>query len=50
MIHGLFNGLSWLGPLHRLADWTNGCIGVTNAEMAAIYARVDTGTPIEIRP
>ncbi|GJD72939.1 L,D-transpeptidase family protein [Methylobacterium goesingense] len=50
MIHGLFNGLSWLGSLHRLVDWTNGCVGVTNAEMEAIYARVDTGTPIEIRP
>jgi hypothetical protein len=50
MIHGLFNGLSWLGPLHRRVDWTNGCVGVTNAEMEAIYARVDTGTPIEIRP
>ncbi|MDO9429581.1 MAG: L,D-transpeptidase family protein [Methylobacterium sp.] len=50
MIHGLLNGLSWLGPLHRLVDWTNGCVGVTNAEMAAIYARVDVGTPVEIRP
>ena len=50
MIHGVFNGFSWVGPLHRLVDWTNGCVGVTNAEMAEIYARVDVGTPIEIRP
>jgi murein L,D-transpeptidase YafK len=50
MIHGLLNGLSWFGPLHRLVDWTNGCVGVTNAEMEAIYARVDVGTPVEIRP
>ncbi len=50
MIHGLLNGFSWFGPLHRLVDWTNGCVGVTNAEMADIYARVDAGTPVEIRP
>lgn len=50
MIHGLMNGFSWVGPLHRLVDWTQGCVGLTNAEMAEIYARVDVGTPIEIRP
>ncbi|MBB2960804.1 murein L,D-transpeptidase family protein [Methylobacterium sp. R2-1] len=50
MIHGLMNGFSWLGRLHRLMDWTQGCVGVTNAEMRAIYARVEVGTPIEIRP
>lgn len=50
MIHGLMNGFSWLGRLHRLMDWTQGCVGVTNAEMREIYARVDVGTPIEIRP
>ena len=50
MIHGLMNGFSWAGRLHRLMDWTQGCVGVTNAEMRAIYARVDVGTPIEIRP
>ncbi len=50
MIHGLMNGFSWLGRLHRMRDWTQGCVGVTNAEMRAIYARVDIGTSIEIRP
>ena len=50
MIHGLMNGFSWVGALHRKVDWTQGCIGVTNAEMAEIYASVDVGTPIEIRP
>lgn len=50
MVHGLMNGFSWLGRLHRLRDWTQGCVGVTNAEMRAIYAHVDVGTPIEIRP
>ena len=50
MIHGIMNGLGWVGPLHRLRDWTSGCVGVSNAEMEAIYARVDVDTPIEIRP
>ena len=50
MIHGIMNGYGWLGPLHRLADWTQGCVAVSNAEMEAIYARVDVDTPIEIRP
>lgn len=50
MIHGIMNGLGWAGSLHRLMDWTSGCVGVSNAEMEAIYARVDVDTPIEIRP
>lgn len=31
-------------------DWTDGCIAVTNAEMAEIYRSVREGTPILIRP
>ena len=50
MIHGLTNGLGWLGRLHRFADWTDGCIAVTNPEMAEIWDAVPNGTPIEIRP
>ncbi|KQO53734.1 hypothetical protein ASF24_05230 [Methylobacterium sp. Leaf86] len=50
MIHGIMNGFSWLGRLHRLKDWTSGCVGVANDEMAAIYARVEVGTPVELRP
>lgn len=50
MIHGVRNGLGFIGGLHRLYDWTDGCIAVTNAEMEEIWALVDTGTPIEIRP
>lgn len=49
-IHGLRNGLGWLGPLHRQVDWTRGCIAVTNAEIEEIAALVPDGTPIEIRP
>jgi murein L,D-transpeptidase YafK len=31
-------------------DWTEGCIAVSNAEMDRIWAKIDSGTPIEIRP
>ena len=50
MIHGIRKGLGWLGPLHRLDDWTSGCIAVTNPEIEEIYRAVPDGTPIEINP
>lgn len=50
MVHGITNGLGWLGRLHRLADWTDGCVAVTNREMDEIWRAVPVGTPIEIRP
>jgi murein L,D-transpeptidase YafK len=50
MVHGITNGLGWLGRLHRLMDWTDGCIAVTNGEMDEIWRAVPDGTPIEIRP
>jgi hypothetical protein len=39
-----------VGAAHRLKDWTDGCIAVTNAEIDEIWASVADGTPIEIRP
>jgi murein L,D-transpeptidase YafK len=50
MIHGLPNGLGWLGGLTLLRDWTDGCIAVPNTQIEEIWARVDVGTPVEIRP
>jgi murein L,D-transpeptidase YafK len=50
MIHGLPNGLGWIGKHHRLRDWTDGCIAVTNEEMDEIWRAVADGTPIEIKP
>jgi len=51
MIHGLRNGIGWLGSAHRLYDkWTNGCIAVTNKEIEEIWNLVLDGTPVEIRP
>ncbi len=46
-IHGQPNGL----PVGRMVgDWTDGCIAVTNAEMAELWQAIPDGTPIEIRP
>jgi murein L,D-transpeptidase YafK len=50
MIHGLPNGLGWLGSWHRKMDWTDGCIAVTNEEMDEIWRAVPDGTPIDIKP
>lgn len=50
MVHGLRNGLGLVGQLHRLLDWTNGCIAVTNPEIREIWRVVPDGTPILIKP
>jgi murein L,D-transpeptidase YafK len=50
MIHGIRNGLGWAGKLQRLANWTDGCIAVTNREMDELWGAIPDGTPIEIRP
>lgn len=44
MIHGLKDGQP------READWTQGCIAVTDQEMDEIWHLVDDGVPIEILP
>lgn len=49
MIHGLPNGLGWLGAAHRLYDWTLGCIAVTDEEIDEIWEMAPIGTPVEIR-
>jgi len=48
-IHGIRNGLGWLGRWHRAMDWTSGCIAVTNSEMDEIWRVVPDRTPIVIR-
>jgi murein L,D-transpeptidase YafK len=50
MIHGLPNGMGWLGASHRLYDWTLGCIAVTDDEIDEIWNLVPVGMPVEIRP
>jgi murein L,D-transpeptidase YafK len=49
-VHGLPNGYGAISAAHRLKDWTDGCIAVTDEEMDEIWAAVVDGTPIEIRP
>ena len=49
-VHGLPNGYRAIGKAHRLRDWTDGCIAVTDEEMDEIWRAVPDGTPIEIRP
>jgi murein L,D-transpeptidase YafK len=49
-IHGLQNGLGFIGKLQRLSDWTAGCIALTNSDVDELYAHTPIGTPIEIRP
>ena len=50
MIHGIKNGLGWLGRAHRLVDWTSGCIAVTDREIEEIWRAVPDGTRVEISP
>lgn len=49
-IHGIENGLGWIGRLHRTVDWTDGCVALTDDEMDEIWSAVDVGTPVEIKP
>jgi murein L,D-transpeptidase YafK len=49
-VHGLPNGFGYVGAAHRLKDWTDGCIAMTNEEIDEIWKSVADGTPIEIRP
>jgi hypothetical protein len=50
MVHGMKNGLGWLGRLHRMIDWTDGCVAVTNREMDEIWRAVPDGTKIILQP
>ncbi len=48
-IHGLKNGLGFIGKFHRLFDWTKGCIAVTNSEIEDIYKATPIGTKVIIK-
>jgi tetratricopeptide (TPR) repeat protein len=50
MIHGIKNGFSWVGDSHAEADWTKGCIAVTDEEIEEIDKLAPNGTIVEIRP
>ena len=48
MIHGLPKGRGWVNDRHRLVDWTQGCVAVTNDEINWLWRAVSDGTPIHI--
>jgi len=47
-IHGQPNGVP--DGVRVPGDWTDGCIALSNAEVAELWTLVPDGTPIEIRP
>ena len=49
-LHGLPNGYGSVGSAHRLRDWTDGCVAVTDEEIDEIWKLVADDTPIEIKP
>jgi hypothetical protein len=49
MIHGLPPHQAKLGAAHALADWTEGCIAVTNAEIDEMWRAVVDGAYIHIK-
>lgn len=50
MIHGLPNGIGFVGNFHVKRDWTLGCIAVTNSEIEEIWRAVPDGAVVEIMP
>lgn len=50
MIHGIKNGFPGVGDAHTAADWTKGCIAVTDEEIEEISKLAPNGTIVEIRP
>ncbi|MEO0998895.1 MAG: L,D-transpeptidase family protein [Pseudomonadota bacterium] len=50
MIHGQPNEPKYSEAFYRSADWTNGCIAVSNAAMIDIWLMTTANTPIDIQP
>ena len=50
LIHGLPNKSGSTGAFHRLKDWTDGCIALTDEEIDGVWSAVSVGTPVEIKP
>ncbi len=49
-IHGIGNYPQTWSRVHEMADWTAGCIAVTNAQIRQIWSLVPNGTLVTIRP
>lgn len=50
MIHGQPNEPTYSAAFYRSADWTNGCIAVSNSDMIDIWLMTPNRVPVEIRP
>lgn len=50
MIHGQKNGFGWLAPVTQRFNWTDGCVGLSNNDMDAVWSAVDVGTAVQIYP
>jgi len=50
MIHGQPNTPTYSPAYYRQADWTNGCIAVSNSDMIDIWLMTPNRVPIEILP
>ena len=50
MIHGLPNVPRRPLSFYRSADWTDGCIALSNEDMLELWLLTGPDTPIEIRP
>lgn len=50
MIHGQPNEPRYSPGFYARADWTNGCIAVSNLAMIDIWLMTRPGTPIDIQP
>jgi murein L,D-transpeptidase YafK len=50
MIHGQPNRPTYSAAYYRQADWTNGCIAVSNSDMIDIWLMTPKRVPIEILP
>lgn len=49
-IHGIRNDLWFVGRLHRIVNWTRGCIALSNREMEDIWQVIPDNTPVDILP
>jgi murein L,D-transpeptidase YafK len=49
-IHGIQPRYSFIGKFHRMIDWTDGCIAVTNSEIEELFNHTIVGATIEIKP
>ena len=50
MIHGTPNTPTYSAGYYKLADWTNGCIAVSNSDMIDIWLMTPDSVAIEILP